>query len=131
MECGYYLYSILLSDGPVAVCLPAALPFLLMAFILWLLCMAIHVVVSLASAPPSEEQVSTLTWNKKVFNGETKRDERLALAPKLPGAGFDIAVDHGGSRGLLLVNTGFLNKFGRVGSWYPYPPIFRNEYLAS
>lgn len=51
--------------------------FLLMAFILWLLCMAIHVVVSLATAPPTQEQVRDLTWNKKIFNEETREMKGL------------------------------------------------------
>jgi len=34
-------------------------------------------VVSLATAPPTEEQVSSLTWNKKIFNEETKEMKGL------------------------------------------------------
>ncbi len=46
--------------------------FLLMAFILWILCILVHVVVSLSTPAPSEEQVRTLTWNPKLFREETR-----------------------------------------------------------
>ncbi len=46
--------------------------FLMMAFMMWLICMAIHIVVSLATAPPTEEQVNELTWNSKLFKAETE-----------------------------------------------------------
>ena len=43
-----------------------------MAFILWLLCMLVHVVVSLQTPPPTQEQVDSLTWNNQLFKEETK-----------------------------------------------------------
>lgn len=46
--------------------------FLMMAFMMWLICMGIHIVVSLATAPPTEEQVNELTWNSKLFKAETE-----------------------------------------------------------
>jgi SSS family solute:Na+ symporter len=46
--------------------------FLSMAFILWLLCMLVHVVVSLQTPPPTQEQVDSLTWNNQLFKEETK-----------------------------------------------------------
>ena len=46
--------------------------FLTMAFILWLLCMAVHIIVSLQTPPPSQEQVDSLTWNSQLFKEETK-----------------------------------------------------------
>lgn len=46
--------------------------FLLMAFYLWLLCMMVHIVVSLNTPPPTEEQVKGFTWNKRLFKEETE-----------------------------------------------------------
>jgi SSS family solute:Na+ symporter len=46
--------------------------FLTMAFILWLLCMAVHIIVSLQTPPPTKEQVDSLTWNSQLFKEETK-----------------------------------------------------------
>lgn len=46
--------------------------FLSMAFILWLLCMLVHVVVSWQTPPPTQEQVDSLTWNNQLFKEETK-----------------------------------------------------------
>jgi SSS family solute:Na+ symporter len=46
--------------------------FLSMAFIMWILCLLVHVLVSLSSPPPSEEQVKELTWNRGIFREETE-----------------------------------------------------------
>jgi SSS family solute:Na+ symporter len=48
------------------------LHFLLMAFYLWLSCMAVHIVVSLLSPPPTEEQVEGFTWKLRLFREETQ-----------------------------------------------------------
>ncbi len=46
--------------------------FLHKAPLLMVLCMIVHVVVSLASAPPSEETVKTLTWTPQMYKDETE-----------------------------------------------------------
>jgi SSS family solute:Na+ symporter len=46
--------------------------FLHMAFFLMLICMLIHVVVSLSSEAPRQEVVAAYTWNKAVFHAETE-----------------------------------------------------------
>ena len=46
--------------------------FLHMAFYLFLICMMIHILVSLATTPPSVEKVSEYTWNVGIFKAETK-----------------------------------------------------------
>ncbi len=47
------------------------LHFLLMAFYMWLCCMAVHIVVSLLTPPPTEEQVEGYTWKIDLFKAET------------------------------------------------------------
>ena len=51
--------------------------FLTMAFIMWILCMIVHIVVSLNTPPPSEEQVHGFTWRKELFIEETKELKAL------------------------------------------------------
>ncbi|MCB9264667.1 MAG: sodium/solute symporter [Lewinellaceae bacterium] len=46
--------------------------FLLMAFILWVLCLLVHVVVSLSTPAPTATQVADYTWERKIFREETK-----------------------------------------------------------
>jgi SSS family solute:Na+ symporter len=46
--------------------------FLLMATIMFVLCVIIHVVVSLQSAPPTDEQVDEFTWKPSLFKEETE-----------------------------------------------------------
>lgn len=46
--------------------------FLLMAFIMWGLCLIVHVVVSLQTTPPTEEQVTNFIWHKRLFKEETQ-----------------------------------------------------------
>ncbi len=46
--------------------------FLHKAPLLMLACVVVHVVVSLASAPPSDEVVKTMTWNVGMFRAETE-----------------------------------------------------------
>lgn len=53
------------------------LHFLLMAFYMWLSCMAVHVVVSIMTPPPSEEQVKGFTWNVRLFKEETEELKAL------------------------------------------------------
>jgi SSS family solute:Na+ symporter len=45
--------------------------FLLMAFYMWIFCMVVHVVVSLLTPPPSDEQVEHFTWRRELFKAET------------------------------------------------------------
>lgn len=45
--------------------------FLLMAFYMWLCCLLVHVAVSLATPPPSQEQVDNFTWRRALFRAET------------------------------------------------------------
>ncbi|MCB0638983.1 MAG: sodium:solute symporter [Lewinella sp.] len=45
--------------------------FLLMAFYLWISCMVVHIVVSLMTPPPSDEQVEHFTWRRELFRAET------------------------------------------------------------
>ena len=51
--------------------------FLTMATIMWILCMIVHIGVSLATPPPTQEQVDTLTWNSKLFTAETEELKSL------------------------------------------------------
>ncbi|MCG8332498.1 MAG: sodium:solute symporter [Chitinophagales bacterium] len=46
--------------------------FLTMAFIMWVLCLIIHVIVSLRTPAPSQEQVQDFTWRKELFQEETQ-----------------------------------------------------------
>jgi SSS family solute:Na+ symporter len=46
--------------------------FLTMATILFLACVIVHVVVSLATAEPLEEKVEAYTWKKRLFQEETE-----------------------------------------------------------
>lgn len=46
--------------------------FLHKAPLLLVACVIVHVIVSLMGAPPSEEVVNTLTWNRRLFTAETK-----------------------------------------------------------
>lgn len=46
--------------------------FLTMAFIMWILCLIVHALVSLSSPAPTEEQVNSLTWNRRLFREETE-----------------------------------------------------------
>jgi SSS family solute:Na+ symporter len=43
-----------------------------MAFIMWILCLIVHALVSLSSPAPTEEQVNSLTWNRRLFREETE-----------------------------------------------------------
>lgn len=51
--------------------------FLLMAFIMWILCSLVHIVVSIQTSGPTEEQVKDFTWNKKLFQEETQELKAL------------------------------------------------------
>ena len=51
--------------------------FLGMAAILFAMCMAVHILVSLASAPPSDEKVDEYTYRKELFHQETKEMKGL------------------------------------------------------
>ncbi len=51
--------------------------FLFMAFYLFIICGAIHIGVSLATAPPDPTKVSEYTWRKEIFHKETKELEDL------------------------------------------------------
>ncbi|MEM1325347.1 MAG: sodium:solute symporter [Bacteroidota bacterium] len=46
--------------------------FLTMATVLFFACMTIHIVVSLATALPDEDQVEAYTWKKRLFREETE-----------------------------------------------------------
>ncbi len=46
--------------------------FLHKAPLLMLCCVMVHILVSSLTSPPSEEVVGTLTWNKGLYNAETK-----------------------------------------------------------
>ena len=46
--------------------------FLLMAFLLFLLCMVVHVAVSLLSARPDAQVIQEYTWNPQMFRDETE-----------------------------------------------------------
>ncbi|MEN0006186.1 MAG: sodium transporter, partial [Bacteroidota bacterium] len=51
--------------------------FLLMAFYLWLLCMVVHIGVSLVTPPPTQEQIDELTWKPALFHEETQELKSL------------------------------------------------------
>ena len=51
--------------------------FLHMAFYLFLVCLIIHILVSLASAPPEAHKVDAYTWNRRLFAAETKELQGL------------------------------------------------------
>ncbi|WP_235296461.1 sodium:solute symporter [Portibacter marinus] len=55
-----------------------SLHFLSMAFILFISCILVHIVVSLATAPPDDETINNLTWNTKLIKEET---EELSVLP--------------------------------------------------
>jgi SSS family solute:Na+ symporter len=48
------------------------LHFLLLAFVLLIICMVVHILVSLLSTPPAEDQVEHYTWNPSMFKAETE-----------------------------------------------------------
>jgi SSS family solute:Na+ symporter len=45
--------------------------FLHQAILLLVICVVVHVVVSLASAPPALQKISSLTWSREVLDAET------------------------------------------------------------
>lgn len=51
--------------------------FLHMAFFLMVICATIHIVVSLATAPPATEKTEQYTWNKSIFTAETEELKAL------------------------------------------------------
>ncbi|MEM6723654.1 MAG: sodium transporter, partial [Bacteroidota bacterium] len=51
--------------------------FLHMAFFLFLICMTIHMVVSLMTPPAGEEQIRDYTWRKEMFTAETEELKAL------------------------------------------------------
>ena len=46
--------------------------FLHIAFVLFIICLVIHMVVSATTAPPPTEKIAAYTWNKKMFKEETE-----------------------------------------------------------
>lgn len=52
--------------------------FLGMAAILFALCVVVHITVSLASSPPSDEKVEEYTYRKELFHQETREMKGLA-----------------------------------------------------
>ena len=69
------IYSSSLGEGVEAAGWIQALTgihFLLMAFIMWVLCMIVHIVVSMSTTPPSQEQVDNFIWHKQLFKEETE-----------------------------------------------------------
>jgi len=51
--------------------------FLMMATYMFICCLIVHIVVSLMTAPPSEEQVASMTWNKGLLKEESEELKAL------------------------------------------------------
>ncbi|MEN0048057.1 MAG: sodium:solute symporter [Bacteroidota bacterium] len=51
--------------------------FLSMASILFVLCLLVHIVVSLATSEPASEKVESYTWNRRLFREETEELKSL------------------------------------------------------
>ncbi|MEM8528686.1 MAG: sodium:solute symporter [Bacteroidota bacterium] len=52
--------------------------FLTMASILFVLCLLVHIGVSLTSAEPNDEKVASYTWNRRLFREETEELKSLS-----------------------------------------------------
>jgi SSS family solute:Na+ symporter len=51
--------------------------FLLMAFIMWICCSVVHIVVSLNTPSPTSQQVKEMTWKPQLFREETEELKAL------------------------------------------------------
>lgn len=67
-----YVNSIGAENAPAWMAYITSIHFLVMAFILWVICMIIHALVSLRTPAPSDQQVEQLTWHKGLFTAETQ-----------------------------------------------------------